>query len=99
MNGETLYRKVRIANPNGFHLRPIAAFARLAGKFQSAVTVVKDDQKVDGKKSLDLMLLGAEEGTELVVEVTGPDAKDALEALAEILAAPSADDILPPKKG
>ena len=47
------------------------------------------------------MVLGADHGTELVLEVSGKDASIAIEALAGLLAAPSADDIpqtpLPPK--
>jgi phosphotransferase system HPr-like phosphotransfer protein len=47
------------------------------------------------------MLLAAEQGTELTLEVAGPDARAALDALAVLLAAPSVDEIpqppLPPK--
>jgi phosphotransferase system HPr-like phosphotransfer protein len=39
------------------------------------------------------MVLGADQGTELILEVSGPDASAAAEALARILAAPSADEI------
>lgn len=92
MNGETLQRKVTITNPVGFHLRPMAAFARLAGQFAGAVFVCKGPQRVNGKSTLELMLLAAEQGEELTVEVTGPDARAALEVLAELLAAPSVDD-------
>lgn len=101
MNGETLQRKVTIINPQGFHMRPQTAFYQRALQFQSTVTLCKDDRRVNGKSLWDLMLLGAEPGAELVLEVSGSDAKAALEALAEILAAPSADDTpeppVPPK--
>lgn len=92
MSGETLQRRVTIINPLGFHLRPIAAFAKLAGQFRSTVAVIKGDQRVNGKSTLELMLLAAEQGTELLVEVSGNDARAALDALVEILAAPSMDD-------
>jgi phosphotransferase system HPr (HPr) family protein len=76
-------------------------FAQLAGKFESTVTVCKGDQRINGKSPLELMVLGADHGTELVLEVSGKDASIAIEALAGLLAAPSADDIpqtpLPPK--
>jgi phosphotransferase system HPr (HPr) family protein len=92
MNGETLRRPVTITNPQGFHMRPATAFAQLAGQFQSTVTVCKGDQRINGKSPLELMFLGADQGTELVLEVSGSDAKAAVEALAELLAAPSLDD-------
>jgi phosphocarrier protein HPr len=101
MNGETLQRKVVITNPQGLHMRPLSAFAQLAGQFQSRVTVYKNGQSVNGKSPLELMLLAAEQGTELTLEVAGPDARAALDALAVLLAAPSVDEIpqppLPPK--
>jgi phosphotransferase system HPr (HPr) family protein len=92
MNGETLQRRVTITNPQGFHMRPATAFAQLAGQFQSSVTVCKGTQRVNGKSPLELMFLGADQGTELTLEVSGADAHAAVEALALLLAAPSVDD-------
>ncbi len=102
MSGETLKRRVSITNPQGFHMRPQSAFARLANQFASTVTVAKDQLRANGKSQWELMLLAAEQGTELLLEVAGPDAPAALEALTKILAAPSADDLSEPplpKKG
>jgi phosphocarrier protein len=62
-------------------------------QFEAAVKVVKGDHSVNGKSLIDLMLLAVECGTELVVEVEGADARKALPALTEILAAPSAEDL------
>ena len=93
MNGQTLQRTVTITNPQGFHMRPATAFAQLAGKFECTVTVCKGDQRINGKSPLELMFLGAEQGTELILEVSGSDGPAALEALAELLAAPSVDDV------
>jgi phosphotransferase system HPr (HPr) family protein len=92
MSGETLRQTVVVTNPQGFHMRPLTAFVELARKFQSTVTVRKDGQSSDGKSPLELMTLGAEQGTELVLEVSGSDARAALEALARVLAAPAPDE-------
>ncbi|MBV9123052.1 MAG: HPr family phosphocarrier protein [Planctomycetes bacterium] len=101
MNGQTVQRKVTITNPHGFHMRPAAAFAQLANQFQSTVTICKKDERINGKSPLDLMLLAAEQGTELLLEVSGPDALQAVEALARLMSAPSPDEgplpPLPPK--
>ncbi len=88
-----LRQTVVIANPQGLHLRPAMAFARLAQQFEAAVKVVKGDHCVNGKSLIDLMLLAAEQGTELIVEVDGADARKALPALTEILAAPSPESL------
>lgn len=92
MSGETLARRVVVTNPQGFHMRPATAFAQQAAKFQSTVTVRKDDQRINGKSPLELMLLAAEQGTELVLEATGPDAPAALDALAALLEAEGQGD-------
>ena len=101
MNSEVLQRKVKVNDPLGLHLRPLAAFAQRAKQFQSAVTVAKNEQRVNGKSPLELMLLAAEQGTELILEVAGPDAEEALPVLAEMLESPgideSSDSPLPPK--
>jgi phosphocarrier protein HPr len=93
MNGETLQRKVTIVNPHGFHMRPATLFAQTAGRFQSSVTLWRDDKRINGKSPLELMLLAAECGTELTLEVSGPDSAEAIEPLMKILTAPSADDL------
>jgi phosphocarrier protein HPr len=93
MNGEPLRSKVTITNPQGFHMRPMSAFVQLAGKYQSTVHVVRPDgQRIDGKSMLGLLSLAAEQGTELTLEVFGPDAQSAMEALAELMARPHPDD-------
>lgn len=84
MNGVTLKQTVTVADPQGLHMRPAAAFAKLARQFQSAVTVCRDDRRVNGKSQLDLMLLAAEPGAQLLVEVNGNDAEEALAALGSV---------------
>lgn len=84
MNGP-LRQKVIITNPNGFHMRPAAAFAAIAKQFQSDVRVIKDELRVDGKSVLELMCLVALPGSELEIEVSGADASNALPALVDCM--------------
>ncbi len=87
MNGETLRRTVTISNPQGLHMRPITAFVEMASRFQSQVLVSKEPgQRLNGKSPLALLGLAAEKGTQLTLEVSGPDEQAALDALAEFLA-------------
>ena len=83
-----LRRTVVVANPNGLHMRPATAFARAARAFRAAVTVWNGDRRADGKSSLDLLLLTALPGAELVLEAEGDDAAAALDQLADVLADP-----------
>ncbi|MCS7044849.1 MAG: HPr family phosphocarrier protein [Gemmataceae bacterium] len=86
MSQEPLRRTVTIASPHGLHLRPIQAFVELANKFQSDVTVSNAKERVNGKSGFGLMTLAAEQGSQLTLEVSGPDASEAIEALAAVLA-------------
>lgn len=90
--GAVLRREIVINNPQGLHLRPATAFAKLARQFACTVTVVRDDQRVNGKSQMELLLLGAHAGTQVIVEVEGPDADQAIDPLAEILAAASHEE-------
>jgi phosphocarrier protein HPr len=84
--GQALRRIVTVINPQGLHVRPAAAFAELAARYESRVTVSRDGgEAVNGKFWPDLLMLAAEKGTPLVLEVAGRDAPDALDALARLL--------------
>ena len=84
--GGPLHRTVSLANPNGLHMRPSAAFVELAGRFQSNVTVHYEGRSGNGKSIWDLLTLAAMPGSELTLVVDGPDAPQAMEALAALLA-------------
>lgn len=85
MSGEILQRKVVVTSPLGLHFRPAAEFVRRAAEYQSTITVVLGNRRVNGKVFLELITLAAEQGTELTVEAAGCDARAALETLVEVL--------------
>ena len=69
----------------GMHLRPAAAVAETAGKFTSKVEIVKAGRSVNAKSSLELLTLAATQGTELTVRADGPDAGEAIDAVAGMI--------------
>jgi len=81
MSQQTLTREVVVANSQGLHARPADLLAREARRWRSRIELVADTQRVDGKSILEVLTLAAEAGTRLVVEATGPDAQEALEAI------------------
>jgi phosphocarrier protein HPr len=87
-----LRRVVRIINPLGLHHRVADRFARTASRYDATITVRNGDLVADGKSLWDLMMLLAFEGTDVVLELEGPEAETALEPLAEILAARGGED-------
>lgn len=85
MNMPKATRLVIVPNPQGVHARPADLFVKLAHQYQSRIDVIKDGECVDGKSILHMLTLGAVEGTELRLEAEGPDADEALTALAELV--------------
>ena len=77
-------RLVTVTNPQGLHARPADMFVRLAMQFESTVEIIREGDRFDGKSILSLMTLAAEQGTQLLLQADGPDADEALEALAEL---------------
>jgi phosphocarrier protein len=77
--------KVTIQNPQGLHMRPAYLFAETASKFESQVELVKDDIRINGKSVLDILTLGAAQGTEILVEAMGDDAQAAIDELEKLV--------------
>jgi len=78
-------KKLTVLNKLGIHARPAAQFVRVASRFQSDVTVEKDEEPVDGKSIMGLMMLAVGCGAEITVTVDGPDEKETLAALEELV--------------
>ena len=85
MSESKLTRTVIVTNPQGLHARPADMFSKLATRFAATVELVKDHERVDGKSILAIMTLAAAEGTRLSIEAAGPDAQEALDALAALV--------------
>ena len=79
-------RSVQIINRNGLHARPAAEIVKAASKFKSDITLVRDDLEVNGKSIMGVMMLAAEYGSTLHLQANGPDADDAVQAIAALIA-------------
>lgn len=74
-----------ISNKRGLHARAAAKFVKLAGQFEADVMVRNRGTEVSGVSIMGLMMLAASTGTEIEVEATGSDAKEAIDALSELV--------------
>jgi phosphocarrier protein HPr len=79
-------RSVQILNKNGLHARPAAEMVKAAAKFKSDITISREDIEVNGKSIMGVMMLAAECGATILLRASGPDADQAVEALASIVA-------------
>jgi phosphocarrier protein len=79
-------RSVQIVNKHGLHARPAAEVVKAASKFKSEITIVREDLEVNGKSIMGVMMLAAELGATLTIRANGPDAQQAVDAIAELIA-------------
>jgi phosphocarrier protein len=77
--------RVTLTNKMGLHARPSTQIAIAAGRYASDIQIGKDGLVVDAKSVLELLMLAAECGSELVVSATGDDAEAAVKALTELV--------------
>lgn len=86
VSGMSIRKTVIVGNaPDGLHMRPATAFAKLARGFRCAVTLRNGDRTADGRSPTDLLMLIALPGTELELVLDGDDADIAVEPLVAIL--------------
>jgi phosphocarrier protein HPr len=78
-------RVMKICNKRGLHARASAKFVQLAENFDAQVVVSKDGHVVGGTSIMGLMMLAANDGSEIRVSVTGKDAQKALLALQQLV--------------
>ncbi len=81
----TAIKKLTVKNKQGLHARPAAIFVQVANKFESNITVCRDEEKVNGKSIMGILMLGAEQGSEITIEAQGKDAEAALVELERVV--------------
>jgi phosphocarrier protein len=78
-------KELTVKNKQGLHARPAAVFVQIANKFDSRITVKRDEEEVNGKSIMGILMLGAERGSVIVVEVEGEDAEEAMQELEKLI--------------
>jgi phosphocarrier protein HPr len=83
----TITRTLTIVNKRGLHARAAAKFASTSALYKSVIKtrVCANNNWVDGKSVMSLMLLAASQGTALEIQADGEDAEHALAALCQLI--------------
>ena len=76
---------VQIINKLGLHARASAKLTKLAGSYQSQVFLSRNGRRVNGKSIMGVMMLAAGLGSEVEIEVEGPDEQAAMEGLRDLI--------------
>lgn len=76
---------ITIINKLGLHARASAKFVSLASRFQSHLDVTRKSQTINGKSIMGVMMLAASQGSELTLQIDGPDEEEMLAALVDLI--------------
>jgi phosphocarrier protein HPr len=83
--GRALAQQLTIRNRKGLHARASARFVRTAECFDAEIKVTRDGTTVAGNSIMGLMLLGAGLGSTILVQATGKQAREALDAITTLV--------------
>ena len=75
----------KLTNKYGLHARPATLFVETCNRFPCDVVVLKEGQEVNGKSIMGIMMLAAECGSQIILQVEGDDAQEAIEELEDFL--------------
>jgi len=81
-----LQTRLTLLNAMGLHARAAAAFVKALKGLEVEVTVSWEGQTANGRSVLDLLTLGAPQGSVLELQIQGADAEEALSTLTRLVA-------------
>jgi phosphocarrier protein HPr len=79
-------REVEIVNKLGLHARASAKLTQVASRFQSDVHIARNGRRVNAKSIMGVMMLAAGKGSRVMLETSGPDEVEAMNALCALVA-------------
>ncbi|MCK5832628.1 HPr family phosphocarrier protein [bacterium] len=79
-----LTTEVEIVNKLGLHARPATMLVKTAAKYKSKITIKKEDLSVDAKSIMGVLILAAQKGAKLTIEVDGEDQEDAMREVVKL---------------
>jgi phosphocarrier protein HPr len=85
-------QSVTVVNQLGMHARAAAKFVHLATRFQAHVRVARDRREMDGKSIMGILLLAAGLGSTITISADGSDEREAIDALAALVASGFGED-------
>jgi phosphotransferase system HPr (HPr) family protein len=78
-------REFEILNKLGLHARPAALFVQCAIRFQSKITICKDEERYSAASILEVLSANLDCGARVIIEAVGPDEQEALDEIQVLL--------------
>jgi phosphocarrier protein len=76
---------IKIINKLGLHARASAKLTQVANQFKSDIWIEKDNKKVNAKSIMGVMMLAANQGSDITIITEGFDEKDALNSIVALI--------------
>jgi phosphocarrier protein len=77
-------KEIEVVNRLGLHARPATMLVKTASSFKSKIIIKKDELSVDAKSIMGVLILAAQKGSLLIIEVDGSDENDAATAIEDL---------------
>ncbi len=74
-----------ITNKLGLHARASAKLTQVASAFASEIWITRNGRRVNAKSIMGVMMLAAGKGSTVTVEAEGADARQALDAILQLI--------------
>ena len=81
-----LQQDIEIVNKLGLHARASAKLTQMAGQFKSEIWIARSERRVNAKSIMGVMMLAANKGSTIHLEIDGADEGEAMQALASLIA-------------
>ncbi len=80
-----LQQTTTIVNKLGLHARAAAKFVTQASLYNSDINLKRNNQNVNGKSIMGVMMLAAAKDSEIELIIDGSDEKQAMQSLLELI--------------
>lgn len=80
-----MQKKFIVIDPVGLHARPATLLVNEASKYTSDAKIIVGEKEANLKSIMGVMSLGIANGVEFMIDVTGNDAEEALQAIEKII--------------
>jgi phosphocarrier protein len=82
---DSLERRLAVNHGPGLHARTATRFASIAAGLRADIEVARAGAIADGKNVMQVLMLFATAGDEIIIRARGPDAPAALAALSKVV--------------
>mgnify|MGYP001170250159 FL=1 len=83
---------LEVSNKMGVHARPAAMIVRIASRFKSDIWITKEDERINAKSIMGIMMLAAAKGTLLKFEASESEISDLQKEMSELFASKFQDE-------